>query len=134
MLLELRVHQLDHLVVRLASLGDHREARRLTLGDRVRAEVGGHDDDGVLEVDLAPLGVGQHAINDTGQIATAITVMAEARQETRMSEVRTAADVVEHPRALGEMTLGQFVLDTLLSLEKPIHGRVKFVDIRIAYT
>ena len=51
-----------------------------------------------------------------------------------MSEVRTAADVVEHPRALGEMTLGKFVLDTLLSLEQPIQGRVKFVDIRIAHT
>ena len=44
-----------------AALG---KAQRLAAlaGDLLRADVGGHDDDGVLEVDVAALTVGQHAV------------------------------------------------------------------------
>ncbi len=59
--------------------------------------------------------------------------MTKVRQQTRMSKVRTAADVVEHTAALREMTLGKFVLDTLLSLKQPIQGRVEFIHIRIPH-
>ncbi len=40
------------------------KAQRLAAlaGDLLRADVGGHDDDGVLEVDMAALAVGQHAV------------------------------------------------------------------------
>ena len=58
-LLELAHDPALHLVVGEAGLVADREAERLVLRDRGRADVRGHDHDRVPEVDLAALGVGQ---------------------------------------------------------------------------
>src|SRR5690606_804080 len=56
-LLELLVHLGLHAVVRGLGVVRPREAHGLALGDVPGAQVGGHDDDRVLEVDVAALGV-----------------------------------------------------------------------------
>ncbi len=58
-LLQLAHHAVLHVLVREAALVADREAERLVLRDRGRADVRGHDHDRVPEVDLAPLRVGQ---------------------------------------------------------------------------
>jgi hypothetical protein len=86
-----------------------------------------------LQRNRTPLGIRQHAVDHAGQIPTPIAVVAETRQQTGVPEVRTAADVVEHSAALGEVPLGKFALDPFLSREQPIQGRVQFIDLRSAH-
>ena len=59
MLLQLGLNLHLHLLVGVAVIVIRRETKVQALGDIPRTEVRGHDDDGVLEVDLTALGVGQ---------------------------------------------------------------------------
>ena len=61
-LLELVLHLGLHPLVRAGDVRGHRESEVHALGDVPGAEVRGHDDHGVLEVDHAALGVGQATV------------------------------------------------------------------------
>ena len=59
---DLVLHPLVALALALLLVGVGVEAEAVLAADQVRADVGGHDDDGVAEVNLAALGVGQVAV------------------------------------------------------------------------
>ena len=61
-LLELARDARLHLLVADAGLAALHKAQRHVLGDGLGADVAGHDENGVAEIDRAPLGVGEAPI------------------------------------------------------------------------
>jgi hypothetical protein len=84
-----------------------------------------------VQCDRPAVGVGHQSVDDAGQIATAVAVVAESGQRAAVSEIRTAADVVENAGVVGKMPSGQLVFDAFLPREEPIESGVKLIDIGI---
>ena len=72
-------------------------------------------------------GIGEQATDDLRIAAPLVARVAEARQRTVVALKISGSHIVEHQTTIGEVTLGESLLDALLSRQQPIHGLVQII-------
>ena len=79
-----------------------------------------------------PLAIGQHSIDDDGQVLLFIPTVAEHDQRASAPVIETTTDVVENDGPFGQVTPGEFLFNARLSLEQSIERSVKLVNVHLA--
>ena len=71
--------------------------------------------------------IGEQTADDLRVAATLIARVAEAGQRAMVPLKVSRGHIVEHQATIGKVTLGERLLDALLSREQPIHGLVQII-------